>query len=66
MKKFIIIILISHSSTSCNSKNKSDLNRLVKINKSFLIKIDSLQRKTDSLQLQVKKCDNWVTYLESE
>jgi len=66
MKNFIYFTLITCFLICCNSKENPKFIKLSTTNNELLKKIDSLKIENDSLKKQIKKCDNWVTYLESE
>ncbi len=66
MKNYLIVISISYILTSCYSKNDEKCDSLLLENNELLIQINYLSKKSDSLQLELEKCDNWVNLLESE
>ncbi len=67
------MVIISVFLTSCVSKNKSNIQKLLIEKNELLSKIDSLEKKVnylqknkDSIQIKLNKCIDWITYLESE
>ena len=66
MKNYLLVILLSYLFTSCYSKKDEKYNDLLVEKNKLLSQIDSIQKKSDSLQEQLEKCDNWVNFLESD
>jgi uncharacterized protein YcfL len=66
MKNYLLLILLSYIFTSCSSKKDEKYDDLLVEKNKLLSQIDSIQKKSDSLQLQLERCDNWVNFLESE
>jgi peptidoglycan hydrolase CwlO-like protein len=66
MKNYLLLIFLSFLITSCNSKKDEKIDSLLVEKNKLLSQINSIQKKSDSLQEQLEKCDNWVNFLESD